>query len=1098
MSNLVGQQIAHYQIKALLGQGRVGTVYQAIDLEDLSSVALKVVSLRLTQQPEFRRSFLQEVQAIPRLDHPSIVKVHEAGVDTEQDILYMTMDYVTERSLMAYLQQLTWRGEKMRPGEALLVGAQVADALDYAHQKGVVHRDIRPNVILFKLDDDSVTIGGQPRRAVISDFALASVLEGETEPFPGALPYMSPEQCLKKQLDGRSDLYSLGVVLYQLITGQLPFAIESLDDAIRQHQYQDPLPPSQLRPDLPAGVEDVIMTALAGRPDERFQSGSEMAKALRRTVSTLPEAMAATVPEDAIISVDTQFEPQEMLAMQANQWSSDDDRVTITENIPRSLNRQLVTIGRSENNDIVLPSTSVTRRHAQLERTAEGWQIRDLGSMNGTFLDGHPLLPDIPEEWLGHQTLRIGPYFLQLQHGSGFTYSTRSFDVLVTPYEIDVFPGEQQDLQVTIANQGEETEEYEIGVERLPSAWIEVPDDPLRLRPKEQATATVTIRPPLSKDTITGTSRYLIVVKPCVTEQEEITVPGIVNVGSPQESFSIEMHPAGSDWNETYQLLIRNSGITEANFMIVGNSSAETVRFGEWRPKDEDGAGPLPADRSRQPRSLPRSSPLKQLPQARRLQRAPRSFMYQIVGFPRRALNRIMPGLGNTLRPNQLGKKTISPPGSREPRGSRMTYDRDRSRLEKVIYPGQLRTQEMVAAGQQKEISLIVAPKKRPLLGRNPQTVPFQIQVGTATGDRQSVAGEVIVKPRVRTRLPAGVFIVILLFICALSTVLLVSTVNQTLAAILSSPRDIDADGLTNLAEVYVHKTDPNNPDSDDDGLSDGQEIELALLPTDPDTDNDGLLDGQEQALNTNPLTFDSDGDELSDSLEVNILKTDPLSADTLPIVFLVTPTPTPRPTRAPIPTLPPTPTPSSRQMSFTSEAPQDGFVGQEGTISGRAIAEGGSLQVGDDLSDSRQFKGIVSFDTSSLPDEATVLTARLRLRSSGIAGTPTKLGQIHVDIAPGSGFGGSPALQHDDFGANAAIVNVVTLSGVGAIETWAEGILDASNTGAINRQGVTQFRLYFTLPNDGNGDRDWISFYSGDHPDNSLHPQLIVSFEVP
>jgi len=450
------------------------------------------------------------------------------------------------------------------------------------------------------------------------------------------------------------------------------------------------------------------------------------------------------------------------------------------------------------------------------------------------------------------------------------------------------------------------------------------------------------------------------------------------------------------------------------------------------------------------------------------------------------------------LRIDGLGKQATKAIGSETATADRRGPKIDYRKYDEVIYAGQLRTRVNVAAGQQREVNLTVAPRKRSLLGRQNQTLPFQVQVSSASGERQSQAGQLSVKPRIRTQWPVAMVVLLVLLACLLSSAIYVATLNQTLAAMLTTPRDVDGDGLSNLAEVYLYKTDPNIADTDRDGLPDGYEIEENLSATNPDTDNDGLLDGQEQDWNTDPRIYDTDGDELSDSLEVRVLNTDPLKSNTFPIILAKTPTPLPQATPQPAPPSPPTPTPSSREMTFTSSASEDGFVGQEVGVGGLAISDGESIQIGDDIEAGRQFKGFLSFDTSTIPDDAVIQAVELRLRRSGSAGTPYNLGQIHVDIAPTEGFNNNPALESDDFDAAAAIVNATTLSENDTNGTWSTGFLSETDANAINRQGVSQFRLYFTLPNDGNGDRDWIDFNSGDHPTASFHPQLIVTYETP
>ena len=177
MSNLVGQQVSHYQIKALLGSGRIGTVYQAIDLKDFSVVALKIIKLEFARQHDVRRRFLEEIKSRPHLDHPGIIQVYEAGIDTRLDLLYMTMAFMTGRSLTVYLQQLEFNKQRINMHTALILIAEVAEALHYAHEKGLVHQDVRPNVILFKTEGKSDRSGLLPGQAAISDFILTTMLE---------------------------------------------------------------------------------------------------------------------------------------------------------------------------------------------------------------------------------------------------------------------------------------------------------------------------------------------------------------------------------------------------------------------------------------------------------------------------------------------------------------------------------------------------------------------------------------------------------------------------------------------------------------------------------------------------------------------------------------------------------------------------------------------------------------------------------------------------------------------------------------------------------------------------------------------------------
>ncbi len=1100
--NLIGQQIAHYQIKALLGRGRIGTVYQAVNLEDQSPVALKVVSLQLTQQPEFNQRFLAEVRALPRLDHPAIVKIHKAGIDTDQDILYLTMDYVTGRSLGAYLQQLAWRGETIRVGEALLIIASIADALNYAHQRGVLHQDVRPNVILFKTPPPGAESDNLHRLAMIGDFALASLLEAETEPFAPSLPYLSPERCLRREADGRSDIYALGVLLYELVTGQKPFAINSLDDAIRCHTQVDPPEPIALRPELPLRVNGVILKALAKRASDRYQTAAEFAGALRQAAEALPENLAV-VRDDEVRGVDTVVESAEELAIHISQWASNEDRLTITQDLPRILNRRIVTIGRGEDNDIVLPATNITRRHAQLERTATGWQVRDLGSRNGTFLDGAELLPNIPTEILPHQILRIGPYYMQLQLGKGFAETLRPYDVFVSPTEVEIAPGRSRQVQVTITNQTTAVEEYALTVERLPAEWVTVPTERVRLNSGEQATLAVQIQLPVNANGVValGKQQYLMVVHSLAAHQEMIAAPGTLNVQTAADDFSLELQPSRISNQGDCHLLLRNEGAVPQVYTVIGRAPDDAVMFAEWRP--------LPnAALARQARQAPQKpsrggrSRLRQLAPVRRLFSAPRQWWLRLAGWPRQALNRVMPGLGSLVPVTSapaLPRRTAVPTSATAVATPPISFIPDH--YERVVYPTDLHTQTRVPPHQQQALHVRLAPRQRPWLGRHTHTLPYEFHVSTPNGRSQTATGELEVKPRIRTRLPATAVVLLLIFTCLVTALAYSFLFNPTLAAFASTPRDIDGDDLTNFQELYRYRTNPHLSDTDGDGLTDAQEVRLGTNPNRPDTDGDGLPDAHELQLNTNPLVADTDGDTLLDGLEVNTLLTDPLVPDELPVIVRKpTATPMPIPTQTPLPQPTPTtqPPPAIPQLALASLGLQDGTLVQEGNLGGLAIPSGPTLQIGDGVENNQTYKAILSFQTSDLPALAVVQQVQLRLNASDQQGRPAQLGQIHVDIAPANGFNNSLVLENLDVLAPAVLVNVAVLRQDESDPEWYVADLPDAALAVLNWQGTTQFRIYYTLPNNGDEVSDVMIFVSGDAPRENQRPQLLITYDLP
>lgn len=310
MNDLIGQRVEHYRIDALLGRGGMGAVYRAYDLNLARPVALKVMHQHLADETRFQQRFMQEAQAIARLDHPSIVNIYNFG--SEQDLLYMVMAFVAGGNLGDYLKQLDKQEMVARLDEVLFILAQVADALGYAHSKGVVHRDVKPDNVMLKQLARPDRAGEPAIRAIVTDFGLAKLLAGggmhtATGMFMGTLAYMSPEQCMGEELDGRSDIYALGIMLYRLVTGALPFEINSPTDAIMKHVRQQPRPPHDIKPGVPDAVEAIIYRAIAKDPAERYQKADDMAAALRQAAGHLSEADTTTFADKtAMYSLMTQ------------------------------------------------------------------------------------------------------------------------------------------------------------------------------------------------------------------------------------------------------------------------------------------------------------------------------------------------------------------------------------------------------------------------------------------------------------------------------------------------------------------------------------------------------------------------------------------------------------------------------------------------------------------------------------------------------------------------------------------------------------------------------------------------------------------------
>ena len=288
--SLVGHRLDEYQIITLLGQGGMARVYLGRDVRLKRYVAIKVIDRPYRSDEQYIQRFEREAQAVAQLEHPHIVRLYRYGETDE--LFYMAMQYVEGADLAAILASYKAEGTLIPPGDALRIVKQVAQALDYAHSRGVIHRDVKPaNIVL----DKSGT-------AYLTDFGLALFAESGTvgETF-GTPQYIAPEQARSSsRAVPQSDLYALGIALYEMFSGELPFSGgPPLEVALRQIR-EEPRPPREVRPDLSPEVEAVILKALAKEPSQRYQSGAALVTALDSALAQAP-ATSPIMPEVGLL-----------------------------------------------------------------------------------------------------------------------------------------------------------------------------------------------------------------------------------------------------------------------------------------------------------------------------------------------------------------------------------------------------------------------------------------------------------------------------------------------------------------------------------------------------------------------------------------------------------------------------------------------------------------------------------------------------------------------------------------------------------------------------------------------------------------------------
>jgi len=280
-----------FTVGALLGEGGFAAVFRVRERRQHRDVAVKVVDLGLTPSPSLAVRFVREARTVARLEHPHIVPIYKVG-GYQNEVLYIVMRCVDGASL----RQLLEKKKRLSVRKAATIARQVADALGYAHHYGVVHRDVKPDNILLDR-------GGH---VLVTDFGIAkaaqeaSVSQLTTEGMVVGTPqYMSPEQATGDKLDARSDIYSLGILLYQMLAGEPPFDGESSQSILMKQATADPPPIHDHRGDVPAPLTAALERMLAKDPAERYQTAEEASRAL---VEAVPAAAGETVPVRASLA----------------------------------------------------------------------------------------------------------------------------------------------------------------------------------------------------------------------------------------------------------------------------------------------------------------------------------------------------------------------------------------------------------------------------------------------------------------------------------------------------------------------------------------------------------------------------------------------------------------------------------------------------------------------------------------------------------------------------------------------------------------------------------------------------------------------------
>lgn len=291
---LIGRQLANFQIESPLGRGGMAQVYYGQDVKLQRPVAIKVIDARYRDNPAYAQRFVREAQAIASWRHEHIIQIYYA--DDEAGLYYFVMEYIDGQDLGKLISHYTAQDEQVPQAEVLRLGQAVAQALDYAHQHGVIHRDVKPSNVMVANDG----------RVVLTDFGLAMDAEqGSLGEVFGSAYYAAPEQVKNSaKAVPQSDLYSLGIMLYEMLTGRVPFDDPSSTAVAVQHLTIPPPPPREINSNLNEATEAVLLKALSKSPEERYQTGAELLQALAAALQPGQSATGAGIVAPASLESD--------------------------------------------------------------------------------------------------------------------------------------------------------------------------------------------------------------------------------------------------------------------------------------------------------------------------------------------------------------------------------------------------------------------------------------------------------------------------------------------------------------------------------------------------------------------------------------------------------------------------------------------------------------------------------------------------------------------------------------------------------------------------------------------------------------------------
>lgn len=597
----IGMTFGNYRVEGPVGSGGMGRVYrgQHIRLQN-RRVAIKVMDPIQARDPAFRARFEQEADAIQSLKHPHIVELFDFGEQAGQ--LYLVMELLDGGTLRTLLWERANAGQLVPLRRSVELIRQAADGLAHAHSLGMIHRDIKPENLLLDRPGDGASLK-------LGDFGLVRPSRNNTlmtaigVPM-GTFTYMAPEQLRGQPATERSDIYALGLVLYEAITGGPPFEIRSFEEAYDKHLNAAPPAPRAIRPEVPPELESLILRCLAKRPEDRPASARDLANALAHFAPQgEPRVLTAAPPPPP--SYDSR--PPIIHNVVTNQRRQPDVTRAVVTGVPvvqvldeqgnnvskAQLSSSELIVGRLNTNAIVLSHPSISSRHLRIEWDGRTVLVTDLKSTNGTVLGGRRLDPGKATPWQMGDYIRIGPFWLTLAEAAAVNSSPalergRVWADLADANQrrLTVTPGQRATLRLSLANMGRHVDSFQIAIQGVPPAWVALPREPVPLMDhgdaegRDRHMVDVAILVPELPDSAAGEYPVRFVV----TSQRDPGDLAIVDVRwvvAQYHKSTMSLAPRqAKGWTQAkYRVLIENHGNGPERYGLTAEDAAQALNY---------------------------------------------------------------------------------------------------------------------------------------------------------------------------------------------------------------------------------------------------------------------------------------------------------------------------------------------------------------------------------------------------------------------------------------------------------------------------------------------------------------------------------------